>query len=166
MVDAGCTAVLCGHSERRAAGESEDEVGARARAALLHGLRALVCVGESLEEREAGNTDAVIVRQLDAALKGLGAEDLHRVDLAYEPVWAIGTGRTATAVIASAAHRALRERLVEAYGEAGREPRILYGGSVKPGNAAELMAADGVDGVLVGGASLDAESFRGIIEAA
>ena len=163
LVDAGCQAVLCGHSERRAAGESDERVGANTRAALDAGLRALVCVGEVLDEREAGRTAEVVVRQLDAALDSLGESDLDALDIAYEPVWAIGTGKTATPGIAAEAHATIRARMVEKFGEPGREPRILYGGSVKPGNAAELMAAEGVDGVLVGGASLDADSFRGII---
>jgi len=166
LVDAGCTAVLCGHSERRAAGESDEDVGWRARAALEHGLIALICVGEQLDEREAGRTDEVLLRQLDAALAGFTAQDLERVDLAYEPVWAIGTGKTATPAIAAAAHAVLRARLIEKFADAGSGPRILYGGSVKPGNARELLATEGVNGVLVGGAALDAESFAAIIASA
>jgi len=164
--DAGCTAVLCGHSERRAAGETDAQVGRRARAGLDAGLRVVVCVGETLDEREAGRTEEVLARQLEAACAPLAEADLGAVDLAYEPVWAIGTGKTATPDIAAAAHVFLRGRMVEKYGDAGRGPRILYGGSVKPDNAAELLAADEVRGVLVGGASLDGASFRGIIEAA
>ena len=164
--DAGCTAVLCGHSERRAAGTSDDQVGRRARAAVDAGLRVVICMGETLGERDSGGTESVLARQFDAACAALDAADLALVELAYEPVWAIGTGRTATPDIAAAAHVFLRSRLVEKYGRPGGEPRILYGGSVKAGNAADLLAADEVHGVLVGGASLDAASFRGIIAAA
>ena len=164
--DAGCTAVLCGHSERRAAGASDEQVGLRARAGLDAGLQVVICVGETLDERESGSTEAVLARQLAAACAPLSVEDLAAVDLAYEPVWAIGTGKTATPEIAAAAHAFIRGRMVEKYGDAGREPRILYGGSVKPSNAAELLAADEVRGCLVGGAALDGASFRGIIEAA
>jgi triosephosphate isomerase len=164
--DAGCTSVLCGHSERRAAGATDEQIGLRARAGLDSGLRVVICVGETLEERESGSTEAVLARQLAAACAPLAESDLANVELAYEPVWAIGTGKTATPDIAAAAHVFLRGQMVEKYGDAGRGPRILYGGSVKPGNAAELLAADEVRGCLVGGASLDGASFRGIIEAA
>ncbi len=166
LVDAGCRAVLCGHSERRAAGVGDDAVGERVRAALGTGLRAVLCVGETLDEREAGATATVVRRQLDAGLAWVKPEDLPLLDVAYEPVWAIGTGRTATPEIASEAHAEVRAVLEARFGEPGREPRILYGGSVKPGNAAELLGTDGVSGVLVGGASLDAASFAGIIDAA
>ena len=164
--DAGCVAVLCGHSERRAAGISDREVGLRARAGLDAGLRVIICMGETLEEREAERTEAVLARQFADAVAAIHESNLDLVDLAYEPVWAIGTGKTATPEIAAEAHVFLRRKMVEKYGEAGRAPRILYGGSVKPSNAAELMAADEVRGVLVGGAALDGTSFRGIIEAA
>jgi triosephosphate isomerase (TIM) len=166
LVDAGCTAVLCGHSERRAAGVGDAEVGRRARAAVSHGLRAVLCVGEQLDDRDAGRTEEVLLRQFDAALAPFATADLDLIDLAYEPVWAIGTGKTATPEIAAAAHAVLRARLVEKFGDAGAEPRILYGGSVKPSNARELMGLDGVNGVLVGGAALVPESFTGIIEGA
>ncbi len=166
LVDAGCSLVLAGHSERRAAGESDAQVGARAAAALAAGLRVVLCVGETLGEREAEATEAVLARQLAAGLAPLPATALERLDLAYEPVWAIGTGRTATPEIAAAAHRHLRSLLVGKYGAGGAGPRILYGGSVKPQNAAELLAADEVGGLLVGGASLEAQAFEGIIEAA
>ena len=166
LADAGVSVVLCGHSERRAAGEGDAAVGARVRAVLRAGLRPLLCVGETLAERDAGSMSAVLVRQAESALAGLAAADLSRLDVAYEPVWAIGTGRTATAGEAVEAHAVVREVLVGKFGEAGRSPRILYGGSVKPSNAAELMGSEGVDGVLVGGASLDGPSFRAILEAA
>jgi triosephosphate isomerase len=164
--DAGCALVLCGHSERRAAGEGDEDVGARVRAALTAGLSPILCVGETLDEREAGATDAVLTRQLTAGLAGLDAADLERLEVAYEPVWAIGTGRTATPEIASQAHAVIRTHLVQTFGQAGGSPRILYGGSVKPANAAELLASEGVSGVLVGGASLDADSFRAIMASA
>lgn len=163
LADAGVTVVLCGHSERRAAGETDSAVGARVRAALRAGLRPLLCVGETLAERDGGVAASVLVRQTEAALAGFAVTDLPRLDLAYEPVWAIGTGRTASADQASEAHAVVRRVLVGKFGEAGRSPRILYGGSVKPSNAAELMSSEGVDGVLVGGASLEAPSFRAIL---
>lgn len=166
LADAGAAVVLCGHSERRQAGESDAMVAARVRAALRAGLRPLVCVGETLAERDQGLTDEVLRRQTSAALGGVTPDDLARIDLAYEPVWAIGTGRTASAATAVAAHRTVRGVLRSQFGAAGGVPRILYGGSVKPSNAAELMASEGVDGVLVGGASLEAASFRAIVRGA
>ena len=165
LVDAGCDVVLCGHSERRAAGITDAQVGARARTALDQDLRVVVCVGEELADREAGRTEDVLARQLDAVLASVGAADVDDFDLAYEPVWAIGTGRTATPEIASDAHRFLRGRLLAAWGDAGAAARILYGGSVKPANSADLLAADEVGGALVGGAALDGGSFAAIVEA-
>jgi triosephosphate isomerase len=166
LADAGVVVVLCGHSERRAAGESDDAVGRRVRAVLRSRLRPLVCVGETSSERDAGATADVLARQFAAAFADVTAAELAAIDVAYEPVWAIGTGRTATPQTASEAHASLRGLLVKKFGEAGRAPRILYGGSVKADNAAELLAAPGVDGLLVGGASLDAAQFRPIIESA
>jgi triosephosphate isomerase len=166
LADAGVVVVLCGHSERRAAGESDAAVGRRVRAALRSKLRPLVCVGETLAERESGATDSVLARQFAAAFADVTAAELATIDVAYEPVWAIGTGRTATPQTASEAHASLRGLLVRKFGDAGRGPRILYGGSVKAGNAAELLAVHGVDGLLVGGASLDAAQFRPIVESA
>lgn len=162
---AGASHVLVGHSERRHVfGESDDMVARKVSSVLAASLIPVVCVGETLDERKAGRVDEVITRQLDAVL-GSVLRDTEWL-LAYEPVWAIGTGETATPEDATAAHQTLRARLVERLGgaAAGRIP-ILYGGSVKPGNAAELLAADEVDGVLVGGASLEAASFRAIAEA-
>lgn len=161
--EAGASFVLVGHSERRHVfGETDDQVTWKVEAVLRHDLTPVVCVGETLEERRGGRVEEVILRQLDAALEALVETDA-RFLLAYEPVWAIGTGETATPEDASSAHGALRERLDEALG-AARSSRVplLYGGSVKPDNAAELLGAPDVDGVLVGGASLDPTSFAAI----
>jgi triosephosphate isomerase len=162
---AGATHTLVGHSERRQLfAETDADVARKASAALRHALTPVVCVGETLAERRAGRVDEVILRQLDAALGGLGAGGDFLI--AYEPVWAIGTGENATPQDAGEAHGTLRRRLVERLGPRGRDIPILYGGSVKPDNAAALMAAPDVDGVLVGGASLDPGSFARILEAA
>lgn len=163
--EAGAGLVLVGHSERRHVfGETDADVAAKVARVLEHGLEPVVCVGETLEERRAGRLEAVLDRQIRAALEALPAG--ARYTVAYEPVWAIGTGETATPDDAAEAHGLLRVRLRDAHGAAGAAAPILYGGSVKPANAAELMAADGVDGVLVGGASLKAGDFARIIEAA
>jgi triosephosphate isomerase len=165
---AGATHALVGHSERRQHfGESDAEVARKAAAVLRAGLTPMVCVGETLAERRAGRVEPVILRQLDAALEGLtGTGGGARFHVAYEPVWAIGTGETATPADAEAAHGILRARLQERLGLAGAQVPILYGGSVKPANAGELMAAQDVDGVLVGGASLDPADFAAIVDAA
>ena len=164
--DAGAGFVIVGHSERRADhGESDALVRAKAEAALAVGLSAIVCVGETEAQRDAGEAEAVVASQLEGSLPR-GENAAEKVSVAYEPVWAIGTGRTPTVADVGAMHRSIRERLVAIYGEAGSAVRILYGGSVKPDNAAELLAADEVGGALVGGASLTAESFLGIIVAA
>jgi triosephosphate isomerase len=155
LVDAGCRAVLCGHSERRAAGESDAAVGASALAAVSVGLRAVVCVGETLAEREAGRTREVVARQLDAVLARGGIGDAV---VAYEPVWAIGTGRTASPEQAQEVHGLLRKRL--------SETTLLYGGSVKPDNAAAIFAMPDVDGGLIGGAALKAQDFIAICKEA
>ena len=163
---AGASFCLIGHSERRHVfGETDEDVARKVAAARAHGLVPVVCVGETLEERRAGRVDEVILRQLDAALPALGGDE-ERFLLAYEPVWAIGTGETATPEDASAAHGTLRRRLEEVRGlaSAARVP-VLYGGSVKPASAADLLAAGDVDGVLVGGASLDPASFAQIAAA-
>jgi len=166
LKDAGAGFVIVGHSERRANhGETDADVRAKAEAALAVGLNAIVCVGETEAERDAGRADAVVSRQLEGSLpQGEGAA--ARVTVAYEPVWAIGTGRTPTVEDIGAMHRSIRERLKAIYGKNGAAIRILYGGSVKPTNAAVLLAADDVGGALVGGASLTAESFLGIVAAA
>ena len=161
---AGAGHALVGHSERRQLfGESDGDVARKAVAALRNGLRPLICLGETLAERRAGRVEEVILRQLDAVVDGVRGTGFL---IAYEPVWAIGTGETATPADAEAAHGTLRLRLTERLGPSAAEVPILYGGSVKPGNAAELMAATDVDGVLVGGASLDPAGFATIVEAA
>jgi triosephosphate isomerase (TIM) len=163
----GARFALAGHSERRHVfGETDEEVGRKAAAAMAAGLVPVACVGETLEEREAGRLQEVLLRQLDAIMDALPADAADTLVVAYEPVWAIGTGKNATPGDASEAHAVLRQRLAARYGAdaAGVLP-ILYGGSVKPDNAAELLAADGVDGLLVGGASLDPAGFALICRA-
>jgi triosephosphate isomerase (TIM) len=159
LKDAGAVAVIVGHSERRQYhGETDADVRAKALAARRAGLLAIVCVGETRAERDAGKARAVVGAQLDGSLPD-GAD---AVAVAYEPVWAIGTGLTPTVGDVGDMHGFIRERLCGRYGEAGQVTRLLYGGSVKPSNAKELMAVDNVDGALVGGASLKAEEFLGI----
>ncbi len=161
LADAGASAVIVGHSERRTDHhETDAEVNAKAQAAWRAGLLAIVCVGEHRAEREAGNTLAVVGSQLDGSLPdGAAAE---RLVIAYEPVWAIGTGLTPTPADVAEVHGFIRERLTARYGADGNGMRILYGGSVKPANAGELMGVAHVNGALVGGASLKAEDFLGI----
>ena len=160
---AGATLALVGHSERRHIfGETEADTARKVKAALGGGLGPLLCVGEQLAEREAGTTEAVVLRQLRAGLDALDPALLGRVVVAYEPVWAIGTGRTATPADAAAVHRAIRRTLVELGHPAAR---VLYGGSVIQGNVAELLAEGEIDGVLVGGASLDPAGWRKIVAA-
>jgi triosephosphate isomerase (TIM) len=163
---AGARFVLAGHSERRHTfGETDDEVGRKAAAALAAGIIPVICVGETLPEREAGQLRAVLLRQLDAALRSLPAGESAGLLVAYEPVWAIGTGVNAQPADATEAHGLIRDRLQERYGADGQQVPILYGGSVKPDNAGALLAADGVDGLLVGGASLDPKGFAAICRA-
>jgi len=161
----GCTHVLVGHSERRQYFEETNEtVLQRTVAALDAGLTPIVCVGEHLKERESGETEAVLALQFRAGIGLLSADQFARIAIAYEPVWAIGTGKTATPEMAAEAHRALRGQVRGRYGvEAADAVRILYGGSVKPDNVRTLMAQPELDGVLVGGASLDANSFASIV---
>jgi triosephosphate isomerase len=163
--EAGCTHVIVGHSERRQYfGETDATVGKRLRAALAGGLTPIVCVGETLAEREAGETAAVIARQVAAALAGLAPTDVARCVVAYEPVWAIGTGRTATPAQAEEVHAAIRRQVAGLVGEpVAAGLRILYGGSVKPDNIDALMAESDIDGALVGGASLDPAAFARIV---
>jgi triosephosphate isomerase len=165
--EAGCTHVLIGHSERRhIMGETHEMVNRKAKAALAAGLVPVVCVGELLEERNLGATQEVLERQVSKGLDGLGADALRQVVLAYEPVWAIGTGKTATPRQAAEAHHFLRKLLSKRAGpEVAEAARILYGGSVTADNARELLAEEGIDGALVGGASLKADSFVKIVRA-
>jgi triosephosphate isomerase len=167
LVDAGCRYVLAGHSERRQFfGDTDEAVRKKTRAALAAGLQPLVCVGETLPERESGRTLDVVGLQISAALSGLAAGEIERITVAYEPVWAIGTGKTATSAQAQEVHAALRAILRQLAPAAADTIRILYGGSVKPDNAAELLSQPDVDGALVGGASLKALDFTGIIQGA
>ncbi|MBN1509430.1 MAG: triose-phosphate isomerase [Sedimentisphaerales bacterium] len=167
LKDVGCTYVLCGHSERRhVVGESDDLVGKKVAAAINGGLLPILCVGELLEERDSGQTEPVVERHLRTGLAGLGVEKMAAVTIAYEPVWAIGTGRTATPQQAQEVHQFIRGLLTKMHGkDLAGQTRILYGGSVKPENARELMAQADVDGLLVGGASLKADDFAKIIQA-
>jgi triosephosphate isomerase len=156
LADFGCTYAIVGHSERRQLhGESDALVGAKARAAVARGLTPVACVGETLDERERGATSDVVLRELDALIAALGG-DAAKMIVAYEPIWAIGTGRTASPEEAQAVHATLRARLAKA--GAAQVP-LLYGGSVKAANAAALFAMPDIDGALVGGASLDADEF-------
>ena len=165
--DVGCRYVIIGHSERRQHfGETDENVGKKARAALDAGLIPILCVGETDTERDAGQTFSRVDTQLTGALARLTAEELDRVVLAYEPVWAIGTGRTATPAQAQEVHGHLRGRLRERFGAVAERVRIQYGGSVKPDNAETLMREPDIDGGLIGGASLKAEDFTAIVKAA
>jgi triosephosphate isomerase len=161
----GCQWVIIGHSERRQYfGETEETVAKKTVAALAAGLKPIVCVGERLEQREAGSTDAVLAMQFAGGLGGLTPEQFAAITIAYEPVWAIGTGKTATPEMAAEAHRFLRGQIRERFGEPAAEScRILYGGSVKPENVKGLMDQRELDGALVGGASLDPASFASIV---
>ncbi len=165
LAEAGCRFTIIGHSERRQYfGETDQTVNKKIRAALEAGLESIVCIGELLEEREAGKTEAVLQRQFEQGLAGLTSAELARIIIAYEPVWAIGTGRTATPEIAEQAHRFVRALAARHFDkETGERLRILYGGSVKPDNIKGLMAQPDIDGGLVGGASLDAKSFSAIV---
>ena len=165
--DFGCQMVLVGHSERRALyGESDADVAARFVAAQAAGLTPILCVGETREEREAGDTEAVVARQVDAVLEAAGIDAFGGALVAYEPVWAIGTGLTATPEQAQAVHAFLRDKFTALDVTIGGQLRILYGGSVKGANAAELFTQSDVDGGLIGGASLTAEDFLAIYAAA
>ena len=162
LSDLGCKYVIVGHSERRQyLHESDEVVNKKVRAAKKAGLGAIVCVGESLEEREGGKTFSVLQRELE---KGLDEIDYSNLVVAYEPIWAIGTGRTATPLQAQEAHAFIREKLRVLYGNKADGFCIIYGGSVTPGNADSLMACEDVDGALVGGASLQVESFTRIVK--
>ncbi|MFM8415601.1 MAG: triose-phosphate isomerase [Planctomycetota bacterium] len=167
LLDVGCRYVILGHSERRTLyGETDAAVNAKAKAALAAGLVPIVCVGETLEEREAGRTEAVVTGQVQGSLAGLDAAALEKTVIAYEPVWAIGTGRVATPAQAQEVHALIR-RLLGGLASAATaaQVRIQYGGSVKPDNAADLAACPDIDGALVGGASLKADDFLAIAKA-
>lgn len=167
LVDVGASFGLVGHSERRQYHlESSELVARKFRAALNAGLRPILCVGETLEQREAGATESVLASQLAPVLDQVGAEGFAQAVVAYEPVWAIGTGLTPTLEQIEEVHAAVRAAMVAKLGEGGRAAPILYGGSVKPSNAKEILAVTEVGGALVGGASLKAEDFLGIIRAA
>ena len=164
--DAGCSHAIIGHSERRQYfGETDETVNKRAKAALKAGLTPIVCVGETLEEREAGKTMWVVEKQLTGGLAGFSGADMEHIIIAYEPVWAIGTGKTASPAQAEEVHKFIRNTVAEiAGGKVAEGMRILYGGSVKPDNVDELMREQDIDGALVGGASLKADSFARIIK--
>ena len=166
--DVGCQWVILGHSERRHVfGETDEAVARKTRAAIDNGLVPIVCVGETLAERESDRTLEIVERQLERALRSLKPDEAARIAIAYEPVWAIGTGRVATPDQAQEVHAFLRRRVAVSHGdEPSRAVRILYGGSVNPANTAGIMAQADVDGVLVGGASLKADSFVQIVTAA
>lgn len=163
--DAGCRYVLIGHSERRHVfGEKDVDVNKKVISALANGIEPMLCVGELLDEREKGLTEEVLKRQVDKGLAGVSADQMKKVVIAYEPVWAIGTGKVATTEIADEAHRFIRKVVKGLYpGETAELVPVLYGGSVKPDNIAGLFAMENIDGVLVGGASLKADSFLDII---
>ncbi|KPK48557.1 MAG: triosephosphate isomerase [Thiotrichales bacterium SG8_50] len=167
LKDAGCDYVIIGHSERREFyGEDDDLVARKFEAVQEHGLTPILCVGESLKEREDGTTEAVVERQLDAVLEHHGIEAFKNAVVAYEPVWAIGTGKTATPEQAQEVHKFIRDKLAALDPAVAEGCRLLYGGSMKPDNAAELISQPDIDGGLIGGASLKAEDFLGICAAA
>ena len=163
-----CRYVIVGHSERRALfGERDETIHKKVRAALKHGLSPILCVGESLEEREAGRTESVVTTQLDSSLAGSTTQDLATITIAYEPVWAIGTGRAATTEQAVTVHRSIRLFIETGWDSATASAiRILYGGSVTPQNIEPFLASDAIDGALVGGACLDPDSFATIVRVA
>jgi triosephosphate isomerase len=165
LVEAGCRYVIVGHSERRQFfGDTNETVCRKVRAVLAAGLTPIVCLGEMLADRETGNAEKVIERQFQGSVGALTGEEFSRILIAYEPVWAIGTGRTATPEIAAGVHKFVRRCAAEFSAKHASELRILYGGSVKPDNIQGLMAQEELDGALVGGASLDARSFASIVK--
>jgi triosephosphate isomerase len=166
LLDIPVEYVILGHSERRSIfGETNADINAKVKKALEKGLKPIVCIGETLEEREADKTEAVVAEQIKGSLADLSADDMKSVTIAYEPVWAIGTGRTATPEQAQDVHVFVRGKLRDQFGTMADQIRIQYGGSVKPANAKELMSQPDIDGALVGGASLKADDFAGIINA-
>ena len=166
LISIGCQQVIIGHSERRQYFcETDDIVNRKLRGAIADGLKSIVCVGELNQEREAGVTEEVLRRQVGYALREVSGDDVDKFSIAYEPVWAIGTGKTATPEIAADAHYFIRHEAAKAIGDdAAKKMRILYGGSVKPENAHSLMSQEEIDGALVGGASLDPKSFAAIVK--
>ncbi|MER3445398.1 MAG: triose-phosphate isomerase [Candidatus Dadabacteria bacterium] len=167
LIDAGCRWVIIGHSERRVIlGETDDMVRKKVRASLSSGLIPVLCVGETLEEREKGKTMRVIDRQIENGLRDLSLDTPDKITIAYEPVWAIGTGKNATPEEAEEVHGFIRERLKSNFGKVADGVRILYGGSVAPVNIKELLSPPDIDGALVGGASLEADSFAKIVQLA
>lgn len=167
LVDAGCKYVIVGHSERRAIyGESDQQVAEKFKVAQEGGLTPILCVGETLEERESGDTESVVARQVQAVIDVVGINKLDNAVIAYEPVWAIGTGKTATPEMAQEVHKFIRGKLAALNGDIADKLRILYGGSMNAGNAESLIAMTDIDGGLIGGASLQAESFLAICMAA
>ncbi len=167
LKDVGCSLVICGHSERRhVIGETDEWINRKVLKSLSEGLDPILCVGELLSQREAGETLDVVSRQIRLGLEGVSGADVTSVTVAYEPVWAIGTGMVATTDQAQEVHAIIRKLLGDLYDDATAQAiRIQYGGSVKPDNAGELLACDDIDGALVGGASLKAEDFAGIVQA-
>ena len=168
LVDLGCRCVILGHSERRQwYGETDEALGRKVRSAIAHKLLPIICVGERLVEREAGQTDALVTMQVEAAVSGIGEHPHVSLVVAYEPVWAIGTGRTATGEEANRVASLIRWVVASRCGAAaGNAARVLYGGSVKPDNIHDFVGQSDIDGALVGGASLDANAFAGIVRAA
>ena len=166
LTDFGVSFALVGHSERREAGESDELVAAKAAAVISAGITPVVCVGETLAERQAGATELVVLRQLNAVVKRIGIEGVEQCIVAYEPIWAIGTGETASPAQAQEVHAALRARLQQLDADLAEKTPILYGGSVKANNASELFAQPDIDGGLVGGASLKADEFNAICASA
>jgi triosephosphate isomerase len=163
LADFGCTYVICGHSERREYyGEDESSIALKLTRATESGLRPILCVGETLRQREAGETESVIAGQIDGIVERIGIEAFAGIDVAYEPVWAIGTGLTATPEQAQSVHAFIRGRVAAKNPSIAEALRILYGGSMKPGNAAELLAQADIDGGLIGGASLNSDDFLAI----
>ena len=167
LLESGCRYAIVGHSERRSLyGESDDLVADRFAAAANAGLKPILCIGETLEEREQGVTENVVSRQLNAVVKKHGIAMIENSVIAYEPVWAIGTGKVATPEQAQAVHRYVREQLGACHEEIASQVQILYGGSMNPGNAAELLSQPDIDGGLIGGASLNAQDFLAIAQSA
>ncbi|KXX63840.1 triose-phosphate isomerase [Marichromatium gracile] len=167
LAEFGCRYVICGHSERREYhAESDTLIARKLQSVIASGMRPILCIGETLEQRECGETEAVIAAQLDGVLQVAGIEVFAALDIAYEPVWAIGTGKTATPEQAQQVHAFVRARIAASDQRIAQGLRILYGGSMKPGNAAELLAQPDIDGGLIGGASLDADDFLAICRAA